>query len=192
MDVNKAITTRRSIRRFKQDPISREVLKKIMETARIAPSSGNVQPLQYIVVTNPALVEQVFACTKWAGHIAPAGDPPEGERPVAYIIVLVDTEVMSNPQHAQRDSGAAVENMMLTAVEEGIGSCWLGTLDKKKLREILNIPEQFVIDTVVALGRPNEDPVIVEARDSIKYYKDENGRLYVPKRKFKDIVEFRD
>ena len=192
MDVYEAITKRRSIRRFKQDPISKDVLKKLMEAARICPSAANLQPLRYIVVANPRLVKQVFPCTKWAGYITPAGNPPEGEEPVAYIVVLIDTEIVSDPNHGLRDSGAAVENIILAAVEEGIGSCWLGAVNKKKIRELLDIPERFVVDTLVALGYPNEEPLMIEMTDSIKYFKDETGRLHVPKRKLEDIMEIRE
>jgi len=190
MDVNQAITKRRTIRRFKQDPISLDVLKKLIEAARVAPSGANVQPLRYIVATNPELVQQTFPCLKWAGYIAPAGNPPEGEHPTAYIIVLVNTE--DNAGAAERDVGAAVENILLAAVEEGIGTCWIGSVDRKRLRGIYKIPEHLLIDSVLALGYPNEQPVMIEMTDSIRYFKDESGTLNVPKRKLEDILEVRD
>ncbi len=166
MDVYQAIMKRRSIRRFNQDPIPAKILKKLIEAARVAPSEANLQPLRYIVVTDPELTRQTFACLKWAGYIAPAGDPPEGGRPTAYILVLIDTGI--RPKGGERDVGAASENILLAAVEEGIGSCWLGSIDRKRLRKLLNIPKHLVIDSVLALGYPGEDPVMIEMTDSIK------------------------
>ena len=187
MDVLEAIMKRRTIRRFKQNPIPLEVLKKLIETARVAPSGANLQPLKYIVCTNPQKNTQVFDCLKWAGYIAPAGNPPEGERPTAYVIVLVDKDIL--PNGGERDVGAAVENILLASVEEGIGSCWICSIDTKKLRQALNVADKYVIDTVVALGYPNESPRMVDMQDSIRYYKDESGTLHVPKRLTDSILE---
>ena len=189
MNIYEAIAKRRSIRRFKQKPVSKETLIKLVDAARMAPSSANLQPLRYIIVLDEKLREQVFRCTKWAGYIAPEGDPAETERPMAYIIVLIDTGIVDNPVNGRRDSGAAIENITLAAIEEGLGTCWLGALDRKKLSDILGITERLIIDSVVALGYPDEDPKVIEATDSIKYFKDESGRLNVPKRKLEDIME---
>lgn len=99
--------------------------------------------------------------------------------------------VLINPRinkAAQHDAAAAIENMILTAVSKGIGSCWVGSVDRQKLRQILQIPEHFKIDSVLALGYPDEKPVAEEMKDSIKYYEDKNGQLHVPQRKLKDIL----
>ena len=187
MDVFEAVMKRRTIRRFKQDPIPVEVLKKLIETGRVAPSGANLQPLKYIVCTNPEKNAEIFNCLKWAGYIAPAGNPPEGERPTAYVIVLVDKDIV--PNGGERDVGAAVENILLAAVEEGVGACWICSIDTKKLRQALNVADKYVIDTVVAMGWPNESPRMVDMQDSICYYKDENGKLNVPKRPMDSILE---
>jgi len=187
MNVHEAIMKRRTIRRFKQDPIALEALTKLIEAARVAPSGANLQPLKYVVCTNPDKNREVFDCLKWAGYIAPAGDPPEGERPTAYIIVLIDTDIL--PKGGEHDVGAAVENILLTAVEEGIGSCWLGSVERNRIRAIFNIADKYVIDSVLALGYPNESPQMLDMRDSIRYYKDENGTLHVPKRLLDAIME---
>ena len=80
--------------------------------------------------------------------------------------------------------------MILAALEKGIGSCWLLSVDREKLREILNIPENYKIDSVLALGYPDENPVIEDMKDSIKYWKDQAGQLHVPKRKLEDVIHF--
>ncbi|MDI6917987.1 MAG: nitroreductase family protein, partial [Thermoplasmatales archaeon] len=123
---------------------------------------------------------------KWVGYIAPKGNPPAGKRPTAYIVVLVNKKIV--PSNYERDVGASVENILLTALENSIGTCWIGTVDKKKLRKALNIPEYIIIDSVIALGFPDESPVMEEMTDSVKYWKDEKNVLHVPKRKLNDIM----
>jgi len=186
MDVYEATIKRRTIRRFKQKPIPFEILKKIVDAGRLAPSSANLQPVEYIVIDTTALVEKVFETLKWAGYIFPAGDPPPGKRPVAYIIVLTNKE--KNAGRCERDAAAAIENMILVAFEEGIGSCWIGSIDFDKLKSVLELPEHASIDSVIALGYSGESPVIEEMQDSVKYWKDDTGALHVPKRKLEDVL----
>lgn len=184
--VYEIIAKRRSIRRFRQKPISFRVLEKLVNAARVAPSSANLQPLEYIVVDDKNLLPEVFTTLKWAGYITPKGDPPEGEKPMAYVVVLVNKKISDSGY--ERDVGAAVENILLAALEEGIGSCWIGSIDRKKPREILHIPHFLTIDSVIALGYSAESPVMEEVTDSVKYWKDESGTLHVPKTKIKNIL----
>ena len=180
------ITKRRSIRRFRQDPISFETLEKLVDAARVAPSASNIQPLEYIIVDDKELLPAVFATLKWARHIAPAGDPPEGEGPTAYIVILANKEVSDSGY--ERDVGASAENIALAALEEGIGSCLLGSIDRDKLRKILDVPSSLAIDLVIALGYSAECPVVEEMADSMEYWKDESGILHVPKRRLGSIL----
>lgn len=189
MQVFEAITRRRSIRRFRQDSIPLETLKKLVDAARVAPSASNLQPLRYILVVDPDLRKRIFPTLMWAGYIAPRGNPPPGEEPTAYVIVLVNKDVAR--EDYQLDVGAAVENLVLTAIEEGIGSCWLGAIDRHRIREILDVSEDFEIESVIALGYPNEEPVTEPMKDSVEYWKDESGRLHVPKRPLDEILDIR-
>ncbi len=186
MELYEAIKTRRSIRKFKQQPVPVEVLTKLVDAARLAAQGSNMQPMKYVLVHEAALLDPIFSTTRWAGAIAPQGNPADDERPMAYIVVLVDTEVKKAGYDV--DAGAAVENLLLAAVAEGIGACWLGALERESIRAILNIPERYVLHTMVALGYPAESPQMEEEQGSIKYYKDENGVLHVPKRKLQDII----
>jgi len=182
--VYQIILKRRSIRSFKQKKIAFALLKKLVNSARLAPSAANLQPCEYVVVNEPTLSEKVFSTLKWAGYIAPAGNPPEGKRPTAYIIVLVDKEINKN---GEKDAAAAIENMILTAAEKGIGSCWIGSIERIKLRQILKIPREYKIDSVLALGYPDEKSVIEKFKGSIKYWKDKEGVLHVPKKRMESI-----
>ncbi|MFH1824765.1 MAG: nitroreductase family protein [Candidatus Firestonebacteria bacterium] len=186
--VYKAITERRTIRRFKQDKISDEILKKLVNAGRLAPSGANLQPIEYIIVNDEALVVEVFKNVKWAGYITPKGNPKEGEKPTAYIIVLVDRD--NKGTTANYDVGAAVENVLLTSGEEEIGTCWMGSIDRENLRKIFNVPNDFIIDSVIALGYKGENPVVEEYKGSVKYWKDEGDILHIPKRNLKDILHW--
>lgn len=188
MSLYDLIISRRSIRQFKQEPVSRDILQKFINASRLAPSAANRQPLEFVVVDEEKIRKEVFTCLKWAAYIAPEGNPKPGHEPVAYIVVLVNSEIRE--KGFEWDVGAAIENMILAALEKGIGSCWLLSVDREKLREILNIPENYKIDSVLALGYPDENPVIEDMKDSIKYWKDQAEQLHVPKRKLEDVIHF--
>jgi len=186
MSVYELILKRRTIRKFKQQKIERSILEKLVNAARFAPSAANMQPLKYMIVDEKEKADVVFANVKWAGYIAPEGDPKENEKPVAYIIVLVDTDIKKS--NYELDAGAAIQNIILTSLEEGIGACWIGSTNRNNLRSFFGIPEKEEINSVIALGYPLESPVAEEEKGSIKYYKDEAGVLHVPKRKLEDII----
>ena len=208
MEIYNLILKRRTIRRFEETPIPRSVLEKLVNAARLAPSAANLQPCEYIVVEEKSLLEKVFETLRWAGYIAPQGDPPPGERPVAYIVVIINEEKKSG--YAPQDAAAAIENMILLALAEGIGSCWIGSIERERLSAILALPSSCKIDSVLALGYPAESPVMEDlipvstlskpralARgasngltDSVKYWKDKEGRLHVPKRKLEDVIHW--
>ncbi|MCD5397554.1 nitroreductase family protein [candidate division NPL-UPA2 bacterium] len=188
MNVYEAILKRRTIRRFSQKPIPPEILDKLINAARLAPSAANLQPSEYIVVDEPGPVSQVFSTLHWAGYIVPEGNPPPGERPVAYIIVLTNNKKAE--MSGVNDAAAAIENILLAALEEGIGSCWLGSIEREVLQKLLDVPDHCLIDSVIALGYPRESPAVEEMKDSIKYWKDEEGLLHVPKRKLADILHW--
>jgi nitroreductase len=188
MSLYDLIISRRSIRQFKPVPISRNILVRTVNAGRLAPSAANLQPLEFIVVDEEALRPKVFPCLKWAAYIAPQGDPKPGQEPQAYIMILVNTRVRE--KGFEWDVGAAVENMILAAREEGIGTCWLLSVNRESLRSLLRIPEHFRIDSVLALGYPAESPVIEEMKDSIEYWKDQKGRLHVPKRRLEDVIHY--
>ncbi len=187
MSVYTLITRRRSIRRFKQTPVPYELLKKIVDAGRLAPSATNLQPLQYIIVDDKDKVNALFGHTQWA-RLLPnnAGRPLPNQQPVAFIVVLASKALET--AWTSHDVGAAVENMILTALEEGVGSCWIASVNRPFVTEAFHIPENYKVDSVLGLGYPDEDPVAESLRQSTDYYKDENGRLHVPKRSLDEII----
>ncbi|NLY11202.1 MAG: nitroreductase [Firmicutes bacterium] len=186
MSVYESILARRTIRKFKQEKIKRQTLEKLVNAARVAPSAQNLQPLKYIIVDQAEKVKDIFENVRWAGFIAPEGTPKKGEEPTAFIAVLVDTSISTSGW--EFDLGAAVQNLILTAWEEGIGACWMGAINKPKITEILSIPEHLKLIHVIALGYIGEQPVSEDEGGSVRYYKDEQGTLHVPKRKLRDVI----
>ncbi len=186
MNLYETIIKRRSIRRFKAMPVAFDILENCVNAARLVPSAANLQPQEYIVVDEEPLLDSVFDTLKWANYISPSGDPPPGERPRAYIVVLNNRNIRANG--FEYDVGLAVGNIILVALEEGLGTCCIGSIDRAKLMEILKVPDHYTIALVVALGYPNESPVVVEFSGSIKYWQDECNVLHVPKRKLRDIL----
>jgi len=179
---------RRTIRRFKPDPVPRELLERMVNAARLAPSAANVQPLEFVVVEDTARKAEVFPALKWAAYIAPAGDPGPGEEPVAYVVVLVNSKLRE--KMFEYDVGAAMENMILVALAEGVGACWMLSIDRDKLRAALGVPAEYRIDSVLALGYPAEEPAAEVMGESCRYWKDAAGRLHVPKRALSTVVHF--
>jgi len=145
-----------------------------------------MQPCEYIIVDDENLLPQVFSTLKWAGYISPRGNPPPGEEPTAYIVILMNRQ--KRPQGGDHDAGIVAAYMSLVAFERGLGSCLIASVDRERLGETLKVPDHCEINLVVAFGYPNESPVVEDLRDSVKYWKDERGVLHVPKRKLADIL----
>ncbi len=188
MSLYELILSRRSIRQFKPEPVSRGILEKLINAARLAPSGANLQPLEFVVVDKEEFRDRIFPRLRWAAYIAPEGNPRPGQEPMAYVIVLVNLRIRK--EGFERDVGAAVENMILAAWEEHVGSCWIANADIEKIKDMLNIPGDYKVDSVLALGYPAEEPVTEEFKKTVRYWKDRKGRLHVPKRRLDDIVHF--
>lgn len=178
----------RSCRRFHQKTkVSAETLRELVNLARLSASGNNLQPLKYILVSDPGMGARVFPHTRWAGYLEDWDGPEDGERPAAYIIVLGDKEIHDS---IDCDHGIAAQSIMLGAREKGLGGCILGSADHSGLRELFQLPEQFEILLVLALGEPKEEVVLEEVSPGgdIKYYRDEDDVHHVPKRSLDEII----
>jgi nitroreductase len=193
MDVYQAVTKRRSIREFKDIPIAYNILEKCVNAARLAPSAMNCQLCEYIIIDDEQLLPQVFdAVLSWAGVPRPKGGWPPGRRPRAYIVILInvpiETEMDADRTNTNYDVALAAEDIILVALEQGLGSCLITSIDRDKLRQVLNIPSKYEIALMLALGFPDESPVVEIAADSIKRWIDGKGVRHVPKRRLEDIT----
>ncbi len=178
----------RSYRRFDQSfPIEDEALRALVDLARLSPSAANLQPLKYLLSNEPERNAAIFATLSWAGYLKDWPGPEEGERPSAYIIVLGDTSIA---REFSIDEGIAAQSIMLGAVEQGLGGCLLSSIKRDVLRQALDVPENFEILLVVALGKPKEIIALepVGAEGDVRYWHDAERVHHVPKRSLDDVI----
>ena len=178
----------RTCRRFyEKTAIAKDTLLELISLARLTPSSGNLQPLKYILSSTPEKNALIFPHLRWAGYLSDWDGPAEGERPAAYIILLGDTRISKN---FSCDHGIVAQTIILGAVEKGIAGCMFSSIDRTALRSGLNIPEHFEILLVLGLGLPKEKIVIenVGENGDIKYWRDKDGVHHVPKRSIEDLI----
>ena len=188
MDFKDLVKNNRSYRRFdEQFTIDRETLVDLIELARYAASGRNAQPLKYFLSNEANMNEQIFSTLAWAGYLKKWPGPEKGERPSAYIVVLHDRDISDS---ILCDDGIAMQNILLGAVAKGLGGCILRSINKTRLSAFLQLPDRFEIIDVVALGKPIETVVITDVGEDgdIRYYRDENGVHYVPKRSLDDLI----
>ncbi len=177
----------RSYRRFDENfAIGHDILVELVGLARLAASGRNAQPLKYYLSNDPAINESIFSTLEWAGYLK-NWRPAKGERPAAYIMVLLDRRITDN---FYCDDGIAIQNILLGAVEKGLGGCIIRSIHKPQLRNLLNVPAHFEIIDVVALGKPVEKVVLTDVGENgdIKYYRDDEGVHYVPKRTLDELI----
>lgn len=152
MDVSKAIRSRRSIRAYDPGEVEEEKLLRILESGRLSPSAGNRQERRFIVVRDARKRQLLSEAAKNQSFVA--------EAPVVIAACSVETDyVMACGQPAYPiDTAIAVDHMTLQAVEDGLGTCWIGAFDEKKVKEILNIPDNVRVVQLLALGYPSDAP----------------------------------
>jgi nitroreductase len=147
VDLMEVIRTRRSVRKYQDKPIAKELLETIVDAGRLAATARNEQPWEFIVVTDPQLKAQVAAATDHGKFIAQAA---------AMIAVFC-----KDCKYFLEDGSAATQNILLAAHGLGIGSCWIAG-DKKdyapEVADILGVPAGFRLISLVALGYPAEQP----------------------------------
>jgi len=143
MEVFESIEKRRSIRNYEPTAVPKEKLEKILEAARLAPSASNFQPRHFIVVTD-AERREALSTGMFAGFLKKA--------PVLIVACGDDKKA---PKWYAIDVAIAVENMVLAATGEGLGTCWIGSFDENKVRNVLKIPENLRVIVLLAVGYPS-------------------------------------
>jgi len=178
----------RSYRRFDESyPVARETLVELVELTRFTASAANLQPLKYILSAGEETNGLVFPCLAWAAYLKDWDGPAPGERPSAYVVMLIDEAIT---KEASCDAGIAAQTIMLGAAEKGLGGCMVASIQKEKLRSALAIPKQLQIRLVLALGKPAETVVVedIEPGGNIRYWRDEKEVHHVPKRKREELI----
>jgi nitroreductase len=182
------VLSNRSYRRFEEShQVSHETLVELVGLARCTPSAANRQPLKYILSADQKTNDCIFPCLLWAAYLKDWQGPAPGERPTAYIIILIDETIAKD---WWCDDGIAAQTILLGAVEKGLGGCMIGSINKEKLRRELAIPGHLKIRLVVALGKPAEDVVLedLEPGGDIRYWRDKEGVHHVPKRTLAELI----
>lgn len=190
MNLQNLLEWRRSYRKFDETRlISKNDIDEILNSIKFASCANNRQYLRFISVENKDKVLEIFDNTKWAASLPNnIGRPKEGERPVYFIAIL------SNDDKKLRfngiDEGLVISNLTLVAAEKGIGSCIIGSVNDKKMREILNYEDNYSCEVVIAFGYPKVKSTIKEINleEDQSYYLDDDGNYLVPKYKINDIV----
>jgi nitroreductase len=182
------VTKSRTVRRFFQEmPVDMETLRELVDLARLSPSGSNLQPLKYYLSCEPEKNARIFPNLAWAGYLKDWPGPQEGERPAAYIIILGDSTINKT---FGCDHGIAAQSIMLGAAEIGLGGCMIGSIKRAELAAALNIPPQYEILLVLALGQPKESVQVepIGPDGSIRYWRDEQQVHHVPKRALDDLI----
>lgn len=177
----------RSYRRFFQnEEITTENLKKMVEAARLSPSSRNIQPIKFYINNKREINSKIFPNLGWAGYLKEWDGPSEGERPSAYIILLHDKDISAG---YSCDNGIFAQSILLQAVDLGFGGCMIGTFKKDSLSELLKLPENLEIILVIALGKPKETVIVdVMKNGDFKYWRDQDQNHHVPKRTLEELI----
>ena len=148
MDVYEAIRQRRSIRSYKAEDITEEVLARVLAAGQCAPSANNIQPWKFIVVKNKNLRVETAKCCWNQKFIA--------EAPVVVVACGLPTtsKIGGYQSSVCVDVAIAVDHLTLAARAEGLGTCWIGAFDNAKLKQLLNIPKEVNVVVVTPLGYP--------------------------------------
>jgi nitroreductase len=185
MELSEVIASRRSIRKFRQQDISADTIRLLLDTARLAPSGSNLQPARFVVAQSHAAKEALGQCTpykfiikasvvfvccadltaistrdKRMGELLEAGvfDGVEVNSDSAslYTSALMDAEAAR--AYLSMNVAIAIEHIVLKAVDLGLGSCWLGRFDRDKLKEYLKLDDSIYPVVLLPVGYPDQSP----------------------------------
>jgi len=152
MDVLTAIHGRRSIRQYSSKPVEDEKLNKVLEAARLAPSANNCQLWKFVVVKDDEIRAKLAEAAGRQMFIKQA--------PVAIVACGLNPDRLmfcGQPRYTV-DLSIAVSFMILEAYEQGLGTCWIGHFDERKVKEVLGIPDNVRVVAITPLGYPAESP----------------------------------
>jgi nitroreductase len=147
MDAIEVLKTRRSVRAYTRAPVPRKIIEDIVDCGRLAPTANNVQPWEFVVITDPELLRRIAVITEYGKFIADA--------PVCVVVLSRDTK------YYLEDGSAATENILLAARAHGLGSCWVAGDKKPYASEICRLvgaPRGYKLVSLIPIGYPAESP----------------------------------
>lgn len=156
MDVLETIKGRRSIRAFKNEDVSPEMVEKLIRTAICAPSAGNIQPWEFIIVRDPNTKRKLAEAALNQKFIE--------EAPVVIVVCANENRssqgygIRGKTLYCIQDTAAATQNILLLAYSLGLGSCWVGAFREEDVRKIMHVPEGIRPVAIIPVGYPAEKP----------------------------------
>lgn len=166
------VQARRSIRKYQHKPVEREKILQCIEAARLAPSAENVQPWRFIILDDAEMIGQLSQ-QAFSGIYAPARFAAKA--PV-IIVILAKLDILANrigkqiqgTQFYLIDIGIAGEHLVLQAQELGLGTCWIGWFNSKKVKKFLNIPAIYKVVSLISMGYPLTYQLKSKKRNSLE------------------------
>ena len=162
-----AIFTRRSIRKYTEEPIPASIIHELIEAAVSAPSAGNEQPWQFILLTKRDILHEI---PRFHPHASFVKDAQQA------ILICGDLSRETFEGYWMIDCSAATQNLLLAAHAKGLGACWVGIYPRqeriKKLKELLRVPDHIIPFSLVALGFPAEEKQREERYDEERVHVD--------------------
>jgi nitroreductase len=157
MDTLEAIFTRRSIRKYTNQPVSEEQIEQLLRAAMAAPSAGNQQPWHFIIIRDKKIMEEI---TKFHPYSSMLNDAQ------AAIIVCGDKTLEKYEGYWIEDCSLASQNLLLAAQNIGLGTVWLGVYPRPDrtngVRKLFDLPEHIVPLNIISIGYPAEKPAVVD------------------------------
>ncbi|MGQ9588219.1 MAG: nitroreductase family protein [Thermoplasmata archaeon] len=139
-----AIQKRVSVRSYDSRPIPDEVLNRVLESARIAPSAMNYQPWHFIVVKD-AEKRKILSEGRYAKFLTQSP-----------VVIVGCSNQKKSPKWAVVDVTIALQNMVLAATGEGLGTCWIGSFDEDRVKDALKVPEDYAVVAMLSMGYPKD------------------------------------
>lgn len=162
MDVFEAIATRRSIRSYENRPVEKEKLLKVLEAARLSPSATNSQPWSFVVVTDPEVKESLRSSYSRDWFVS---------APVIVVACALLDEAWvrhDGEEYWKVDVTIAMQDLILAAWEEALGTCWIGAFSEEEAKRALGIPENVRVVAMTPLGYPAEEKGPVSDRKQLE------------------------
>lgn len=191
MDFHELVKKNRSYRGFDESVmIPREKMLKIVDCARLCPSSVNIQPLKYFISCTKEQNAVIQPLTGWARQLPELDLPFEGHRPTAFVVICHDTDIAENAERFYKDVGITAQTMLLCATDMGYGGCMIGNFVPDKVKAALSLPKNLIPVLIVAFGKPDENIILTEPGENgdVKYYRDKQNNHYVPKRALDEVL----
>jgi nitroreductase len=151
MELQEAIEKRKSIRSYQNKAVPKRKLQKVLKAARLAPSGGNSQPWKFVVVSDTEKRKKLSLAANGQTHVANA--------PIVIAAVAVETDriMMCGVPAYPVNLAIAIDHMTLAAVDQGLGSCWIGAFSQDEVRKVLNIPDNCMVVCLLTLGFPADE-----------------------------------